>query len=103
VKSDAECWLALANRLGIEVVAPFEVELAGVKMHFTALLPQFGARLGMVVDSDSDVLWPHHKTLIDAGYGFSCVGCSDPEDLDSAHEMLADWGWASELPKPDWL
>ena len=103
MKSDVECWLALGKRLGIQIIAPFDLNLAGVEMRFTALLPQFGARLGMVVDRNSNALWPYRTALVDAGYGFSCVGCSDPADLDSAQEMLADWGWTSELPTPDWL
>jgi hypothetical protein len=104
MKSEARCWLDLGKRLGIEVVAPFELSLAGVQVHFTALLPQFGAPRGMVVDSDSETIWQHRKELSAAGYGFSCVGCDDSQDnLDPAREMLSDWGWSSDLPKPDWL
>lgn len=102
--SEAACWLDLGKRLGIEIVAPFELSLTGVRVRFTALLPQFGAPRGMVVDSDSDTIGQHGKELIAAGYGFSCVGCNgSQDDLEPARGMLADWGWTSDLPKPDWL
>jgi hypothetical protein len=102
--SEAECWLNLGRRLGVEVVAPIEVRVGGDQMHFTALLPQFGAPLGMLVDSDSDLMWGRRDELVAARYGFSCVVCTESEiDLESVREMLADWGWSSDQPKPDWL
>src|SRR3954462_12722818 len=99
MKTDANCWLEFGRRLGIEVIAPVEIELAGVKAHFTALLPQFGAPAGMIVDADWDKIEPHKSALLAAGYGFSCVSAGDTADLDypqrmaAAREMLADWRW----------
>lgn len=102
--SEVECWWDLGRRLGIEVIAPIELQLGGVQVHFTALLPQFGGRRGMVVDNDSDTIWQHRSELVGAGYGYSCVGCAhQPDDLEPGREMLADWGWASDLPEPEWL
>jgi hypothetical protein len=109
MKTDADCWLDLAHRLGIEIIAPFNLELSGVRVKFTALLPQFGAPAGMVVDADWSNIDPHQSSLLAAGYGFSCVGPGDPTDLDdpeqmaATREMLADWGWSGASPKPDWL
>jgi len=99
--TDADYWLGLASRLGIEIVAPFNLELAGVKMHFTALFPQFGAPAGMVVDADWAAIQPHQSSLLAAGYGFSCAAPPKPDA--NIDEMLSDWGWSSPLPKPDWL
>jgi len=85
-------------------VAPFNLELDGVQMHFTALLPQFGAPAGMVVDADWNVIAPHRHRLLAAGYGFSCVGPGEPtDDVLDGSEMLSDWGWTSASPKPAWL
>ena len=104
MNTDVERWLDFAHSLGIEIVAPFLLELDGVQMHFTALLPQFGAPAGMVVDADCDVLWPHRKELLAAGYGLSCVGpCEPADDVADGNEMLSDWGWSSASPKPNWL
>lgn len=101
MSTDAENWIVVAHRLGIDIIAPFNVELSGVKMQFTALLPQFGAPAGMVVDADWDTIRPHQSSLLAAGYGFSCV---EPPGSDANFdEMLSDWGWSSPLPKPDWL
>jgi hypothetical protein len=107
--TDADLWLELGRRLGIEVIAPVEIEFAGIKAHFTALLPQFGAPSGMIVDADWKAIEPHKSALLAAGYGYSCVGAGDAADVDdfdamaSAREMLADWGWSSNSPKPHWL
>jgi len=101
--SDAKIWVELASKLGISIVAPFGLEVAGSRVQFSALLPQFGARLGMVVDADCDLLWLHRGNLIDAGYGYSCVELDGSADLSSAQEILSDWGWSGTLQKPDWL
>jgi len=99
--TEAENWMALAHRLGIDIISPFDVELAGIQRQFTALLPQFGAPAGMVVDAGWDAIEPHQSDLLAAGYGFSCVEA--PESDENVDEMLSDWGWSSPLPKPDWL
>ena len=103
MKSASECWLKVGQQLDIEVRAPFEVELDGGRVHFAALLPQFGAPRGMVVDDDSDKIWAHRRSLLAAGYGFSCVELNDCTNVDPPVEMLADWGWSSDSPTPDWL
>src|SRR5437016_5595810 len=101
--SEAKHWLDVGRRLDIEVIAPFELDLGGLQLQFTALLPQFGAPRGMIVDGDSDLLWTHRKALVAAGYGYSCVEGTGPADFHVEREMLSDWGWSSELPRPDWL
>jgi len=99
--TDAENWIVVARRLGIEIVAPFNVELSGAQAQFTALLPQFGAPAGMVVDADWATIQPHQSSLRAAGYGYSCV--EPPEPDANIDEMLSDWGWSASSPKPDWL
>jgi hypothetical protein len=109
MSKDSCHWLELGRRFGIEVIAPVEIELAGAKAQFAALLPQFGAPSGMIVDADWKVIEPHKSALLSAGYGYSCVVAgdpaefNDPEILAIAGEMLADWGWSSASPKPEWL
>lgn len=109
MKTDEDRWKEFGRRLGIEVQAPVEIQLGSAKAHFTAFLPQFGAPSGMIVDADWEAIEPHKSALLAAGYGFSCVSAGDPSHLDdpermaSAREMLADWGWSSASPKPDWL
>lgn len=101
--NDADYWLEIGRRLGIEVVAPANLKVSGVEARFTALLPQFGGEAGMIVDANWSAIEPHASALTAAGYGFSCVGAGDATNPDSAIEMLADWGWTSVEPKPAWL
>jgi hypothetical protein len=101
--NDADYWVEIGRRLGIEVIAPANLKVPGIETQFTALLPQFGAASGMVVDADWNAIEPHRAALTAAGYGYSCVTAGDAADTDSVTEMLADWGWTSASPKPDWL
>ena len=109
MNTDEHRWLEFGRRLGIEVQAPVEIQLGSTRARFTALLPQFGAPAGMIVDAKWETIEPHQSALRAAGYGFSCVSAGDPSRLDdperlaSAREMLADWTWTSASPKPDWL
>lgn len=96
-------WQHLGNHLGIEVVSPFVFQSDQGPVEFTALLPQFGARQGMVVDGDWGVIGPHADALSDAGYGFSCCEGGEYDDTDPPLDMLRDWDWSSPKPKPDWL
>ena len=101
--SDADYWLEIGRRLGIEVVAPAHLELSGVEACFTALLPQFGGAAGMIVDANWSAIEPHASALIAAGYGYSCAKAGDPTDADLPIAMLADWTWTSSAPMPEWL
>jgi hypothetical protein len=109
MRNDANYWREFGRFFGIEVLAPVRIELAGVQAHFTALLPQFGALNGMIVDANWEAIAPHKSALLEAGYGFSCTGGGDPDrfsnpdESDSAREMLSDWGWTSAASEPDWL
>jgi hypothetical protein len=100
---DADYWLAIGRRLEIEVVAPVDLELAGVQARFTALLPQFGGPAGMIVDANWSAIEPHASALTAAGYGYSCVEAGDAANANLPIAMLADWGWTSSAPKPGWL
>jgi hypothetical protein len=96
-------WQQLGKHLGIEIVSPFVFESGQASVEFTALLPQFGAPRGMVVDGDWKVLEPYAGALCDAGYGFSCCEGGEYNDADPPLDMLRDWGWSSTARKPDWL
>ena len=101
----SEIWQRLGKTLGIGVVAPFMFEAEGQRIEFAALLPQFGNSGGMVVDPDWSKLGLFAKSLLAAGYGYSCIELSDAcidEDLEGSKEMLRDWGWSDSDPKPEW-
>jgi hypothetical protein len=96
-------WQQLGKHLGIEVVSPFVFESAQGSVEFTALLPQFGAPRGMIVDGDWGVLEPHTAALRDAGYGFSCCDGGEYDHTEPPLGMLRDWGWSGTTHKPEWL
>ena len=100
---ESDYWRQLGRHLGIEVVSPFIFQSKRGPVEFTALLPQFGASRGMVVDGDWKVLGPHADALSDAGYGFSCCEGGNYDESEPPLDMLRDWEWSSGTPKPDWL
>ena len=102
MSTDADYWLDVGRQLGIEVIAPCRLVLSGVETRFTALLPQFGGAVGMVVDADWSAIAPHASALSAAGYGYSCVAAGDASGAPPT-DMLADWGWTSSQTKPEWL
>ncbi|HKU99788.1 MAG TPA: hypothetical protein VJR58_31120 [Vineibacter sp.] len=97
-------WHRLAMDLGIEVVAPCEINLAnGSRFRATAHVRNFGAENGMVVEPNYAALKPYADALTAAGYGYSAMELNDLWDRAAVIEMLADWGWTSPRPRPPWL
>jgi hypothetical protein len=100
--SQADHWHRLASRLEFDVIAPAIILVGSASITFTALLPQFGCRCGMIVDPDWNVIEPNSEKLMQLGYGYSAVEIGSNSDDQSAKEMLRDWGWSSEDPRPAW-
>jgi hypothetical protein len=104
---EVEFWRKKSADLGIEIVAPFELILPeGLSFVASALVRDFGPRLGMIVDADYEVLRSHTGTLSNSGYGYSSnIGHSpDPYSRDAMIEILKDWGWNGPATKtPAWL
>jgi hypothetical protein len=104
---EVQFWQKAAADLGIDVVTPFETTLTdGTRVEVSALVRDFGAKRGMVVDANYDIIQPYTKKLVEDGYGFSSNFGESPEsyDRDSMIEILADWGWSGEpAKKPDCL
>jgi hypothetical protein len=95
-------WHALASRLAFKVTTPVTLQLEGENVTFTALLPQFGGKKGMIADPDWEMLSRHRGALMNLGYGYSTVGLGG-EPLDqNAKAMLRDWGWSASEPRPCW-
>lgn len=92
-----EYWQRTGARLGIEVIAPATVDLAGRSVRFAALLPQFGGPNGMLVDPDWSAIEPHVAALEAAGFSFSCVTIGSDADDASLWDMLRDWTWNGKV------
>ena len=102
MSTEVDRWREIASRLGIEIVAPATIALGDGNAIFTALLPQFGAKNGMIAEPNWNALSPFADTLTRLGYAFSAVEVGSDGDDESAKEMLRDWGWSAAEPKPAW-
>jgi hypothetical protein len=100
-------WKRVGEDLGIDVVTPFEVSFPdGSRVQVSALVRDFGAARGMLVDADYEILKPHTHKVIECGYGYSANLGHSPEQYDRSAfiEVLQDWGWSGAAhKKPDWL
>jgi hypothetical protein len=101
--NQVERWRDLAFRLGFEVVAPATIQVGDATVSFTALLPQFGGKNGMIADPEWEAISPFAEALWNLGYGFSTVEIGSVPDDDSIKEMLRDWSWSGGELKPSWL
>ena len=96
-------WLAVAADLGVQIIAPYTVELGECHVTFAALFPQFGGPSGIVADPEWSVIKPYVALLALAGFRYSCVDLSG-SNHENMREMLTDWGWTGAPEnKPGWL
>ena len=75
----------------LDVESPFELRIDGNDCVFQCLIKGYGAKLGMVVDSDWSKLAPVADKLTELGYGYSCMDILDP-DMNGMEDVLNDWG-----------
>lgn len=81
-------WRAAAERLGLDVVAPFRLTLRnGTLLEATALV-RVGPANGIVVDPEWSILAPCADQLTAEGFGYSAVTIGEEDDL---LEMLQEW------------
>lgn len=101
-----EEWEAARDDLGIEIVAPYVVDLGdGKKLFVPILIKHFGHKQGMLVVSDFQALKPYEHQLWAMGYGMSVLEePTDPYDREVMIELLSDWGWTGDpAQKPAWI
>ncbi|KAF0813514.1 hypothetical protein IGB42_01865 [Andreprevotia sp. IGB-42] len=81
----------MKEKYGLEIISPFQVEMAGEVHIVQFLINGHGAPHGMVVDADWAKIRPIADHLVQAGYGYSCF---DLEGGGTAgfEDVLADWG-----------
>ena len=101
-------WKAAEHDLGLEIVTPFEVNLAPTqKLVAEFLVKNFGDRNGMLVFTNYDVVKPHREQLQNLGYGYSVLE-KPKENEDYVREdfidLLSDWGWTGDRAmRPKWI
>lgn len=100
-------WREASRDLDLKIDAPFRLVLAsGAEVDVRLRLRDFGAVNGMLIVTDFDLLAPHAKEVVTAGFGYSTLSEPRPDaeyDRESFVEMLEDWGWSGPEPgRPSW-
>ena len=105
-----EKWEAARDDLGLDIVVPYEVDLGNnVKLQAKLLVRNFGARNGILVFTDMDLVWPHRNELSNLGYGYSVLDeptdkTNEAYDRDLFIDMLSEWEWTGgEATRPSWI
>jgi hypothetical protein len=103
-----EIWRAAAADLGLDIVAPYRLELPDkTELEFKVLLKNFGWRNGMLVTDDWSQIREYEDAVIDLGFGYSILGPYTERatyNRENYIEMLSDWTWSGpETDKPKWL
>ena len=106
----SNAWNQAAEDLGIEVIAPFLVELPhGGSRQFHALVKSFGTFKGTLIgvysESGADTFWNDSAIAEQAGYYFSQLNPTlyGAYDRELFIDTLFDWGWAdAENKPPNW-
>ncbi|MEI8327126.1 MAG: hypothetical protein WCH44_17545 [Betaproteobacteria bacterium] len=101
-------WKRAADELGFKVETPFATQLpSGQVVEAEILAHGFGGKRGNLIFTDYDKVQPFADELLSAGYFFSVVGGSIPNeefDIENYIDVLSDWGWAGdERDRPNWL
>ena len=103
-------WETARDDLGLEIVAPYEVDLGNNgKLRAEILVKNFGGRNGTLIFTDEDKFWKYHEQLSALHYGTSVLDEPTDEDneiydRDSFIEMLSEWEWTGEAgAKPGWV
>ncbi|WP_284297351.1 hypothetical protein [Thalassotalea loyana] len=76
----------------MEIESPFILVVDGNTVVFDALIKGYGAKNGMVIDSDGSKLTNLNSELSALGYGFSCLNLNASDIADDFYEVLDDWG-----------
>jgi hypothetical protein len=98
-------WKTAQTRLGLEIAAPYQVDLGGMKVEAALLVRNFGGRSGTLVFRHYGVVKPYIEELRKLGFGFSVL--EQPRkgyETEDTMAMLSEWDWTGDAAtKPDWI
>ena len=94
-----EYWSDIADAWGLDIEAPFTIELGSGELEIPVLLRGFKPSKGMVLVTDYAILTNNVEELTAKGFGYSCFSDDTdayrPEkDDEIVQELLNDWGWS---------
>ena len=101
----ALAWQAASDDLGVRVTIPWALKLSDGLVHtFVALVHEFGAERGMLIDTPDEIMASMHELSASASeYGYSGMsGLYLTYGRARYIEALNDWGWARSGPPPSW-
>jgi hypothetical protein len=96
----ADAWRIAADDLGIELVAPYQLEEG---FEFVALVRHFGSPKGMLVLARWDE--GHAAAAARCDFGYSCMDSPFYQTYDRQLfvDVLTDWSWTGEpAARPAW-
>ena len=98
-------WKQAGQLLGFTVEAPYVAVLTdGQALEFSAHLPDFGAKRGMLLSDNYESFSAYKNALIGCGYGYSVLSASSASpDPETIIQVLQDWGWSASNSPPEWL
>jgi hypothetical protein len=82
----------LRKNYNLEIESPFTLVIGDQSVSFEALIKGYGAKNGMVIDTDGSKLIRLSDELTSLNYGFSCLNLNAPDVADGFDEVLDDWG-----------
>lgn len=91
-----EDWNAIAEFFNIEIINPYEFSVkSGLSISASALVCNSGAKNGMLIFSDFDIIESCRDELSKAGFGYSVMeppSSDNPFYPDDFAEVMKDWG-----------
>ena len=100
-------WEKAAQDLHLDIISPFALILKdNTKLEIEVLLKSFGAKNGMLIISDFNIIKNNIEEIRSLDYGYSTMSIpkNDEYDRQSTIEVLQDWGWSGDpKDKPQWL
>lgn len=102
-------WELIAKEFGLNIVIDYKFICDNIAIEVPVLLKDFGAKNGMLIIDNYRSVSSFVQIINQQDFGFSCLTSSKNFDLNisetrsSIIEMLSDWGWSSDAPKPYWL
>lgn len=112
LESAVKFWLQTCNKLGVDITAPYVIEVDGKTVKYLAFLPDYGGAKGTVIcPMDLPKVGPDENLRKIArlkGFFVSSINVS-PYAKGNVNEkvfqeMLEDWGYyGSEEKRPSWF
>ena len=83
---------SLRKQYELDIESPITLSLRGDSVTFDALIKGFGAKNGMIISENGQLLQSYRNEISSSGYGYSSFNILGNIELESFNELLDDWG-----------